>query len=199
MAVRYAQLLAGPGIERGLIGPGEVHRLWSRHILNCAVVAELIPRRCVLVDIGSGAGLPGIVLAIALQDVSVTLLEPLLRRSAFLSECVTELGLANAVVRRARAEDVAGELSADVVTARAVAPLRRLAVWAMGLVKPGGAILALKGDRADEELRQAQSVLKRLGARRAEILTVGRGKVEPETVVVRIIAGNGGRESCGDA
>jgi 16S rRNA (guanine527-N7)-methyltransferase len=199
VAVRYAQLLAGPGIERGLIGPGEVNRLWARHILNCGVVAELIPRPCSLVDIGSGAGLPGIVLAIALQDVSVTLLEPLLRRSAFLSECVTDLGLGNAIVRRARAEDVAGDLSADVVTARAVAPLRRLAGWAMGVVRPGGTILALKGDRADEELRQAHGVLKRLGARRAEILTVGRGKVEPETVVVRIIAGNGRRERSGDA
>ena len=192
---RYARLLAGPGIERGLIGPGEVSRLWSRHILNCAVVTELIPRQCSLVDIGSGAGLPGIVLAIALEDVGVTLLEPMLRRSAFLSECVAQLELANAVVCRARAEDVAGTVSADVVTARAVAPLRRLAGWAMGLAKPGGTILALKGDRAEEELREAKGVLNKLGARQAEIVTVGRGRVEPETVVVRIVTKNGGRKS----
>jgi 16S rRNA (guanine527-N7)-methyltransferase len=191
LAKRYAGLLTGPGIERGVIGPGEVRRLWSRHILNCAVVAELVPGNCSLVDIGSGAGLPGIILAIMLEDVSVTLLEPMLRRSVFLSECVTELGLTNAVVHRARAEDVRGKLSADVVTARAVAPLDRLAGWAMGLVRPGGMVLALKGDRAHEELRQAQGVLKKLGASHSEILTVGRGMVEPETVVVRIIAGNG--------
>jgi 16S rRNA (guanine527-N7)-methyltransferase len=198
LAKRYAELLAGPGIERGVIGPGEVRRLWSRHILNCAVVAELVPRNRSLVDIGSGAGLPGIVLALLLEDVSVTLLEPMLRRSVFLSECVTELGLANVVVRRARAEDVRGEFSADVVTARAVAPLDRLAGWAMGLVRPGGMILALKGDRAQEELRQAQGVLKNLGAAHTEILTVGRGMVEPETVVVRIVAGNEKVSSPGD-
>jgi 16S rRNA (guanine527-N7)-methyltransferase len=191
LAKRYAGLLAGPGIERGLIGPGEVRRLWPRHILNCAVVAELVPGRCSLADIGSGAGLPGIVLAMLLPDVSVTLLEPLLRRSAFLAECVTELGLANTVVRRARAEDARGELCADVVTARAVAPLDRLAGWAMGLVRPRGTILAIKGDRAPEELRRAQGALKKLGASHTEILTVGRGMVEPETVVVRIVAGNG--------
>jgi 16S rRNA (guanine527-N7)-methyltransferase len=154
-------------------------------------VADLVPRPSSLVDIGSGAGLPGVVLAILLDDVRVTLLEPMLRRATFLSECVTELGLKNAEVYRARAEEAAGELSADVVTARAVAPLSRLAGWAMGLVRPGGTILALKGDRAHEEVRQAEGVLKKLGARRTEILAVGRGKVEPETVVVRIVARNG--------
>jgi len=193
MAECYARRLAGPGIERGLLGPAEIARIWPRHILNCAVVAELVPRPGTLVDIGSGAGLPGIVLAILLPDVAVTLVEPTLRRSAFLTECVEELRLANAVVRRARAEDLAGEISADVVTARAVAPLRRLAGWALGLTRPGGTILALKGDRAKEELQQAQSVLRRLGARHAEILRVGHGRVEPGTVVVRIVAGDGGR------
>src|SRR5215467_6458020 len=126
-AEHYARLLAGPGVTRGLIGPREVPRLWERHLLNSAAIAELIPHPCSLVDLGSGAGLPGIVLALLLPDVSVTLLEPMLRRVTFLSECVHALDLANAQVCRGRAEDLAGQLQADVVTARAVAPLDRLA------------------------------------------------------------------------
>lgn len=185
VAERYVALLAGPGTERGLIGPREIGRLWDRHILNCAVVADLVPRPCTLVDIGSGAGLPGIVLAILLPEVSVVLVEPLLRRSAFLKECIAELGLSNVVVRRARAEDLADEVAADVVTARAVAPLRRLVGWACGLVRPGGTILALKGEQAERELREASGTLRRLGLQ-AEILRVGRDRVEPGTVVVRI-------------
>jgi 16S rRNA (guanine527-N7)-methyltransferase len=186
---RYAALLAGPGVHRGLIGPHEMDRVWQRHILNCAVVEELVPNPCTLVDIGSGAGLPGIVLAILLPDVPVILVDSMLRRSVFLGECAAELGLANVEVRRGRAEDLAGELSADVVTARAVAPLDRLVEWAGGLVRPGGTILAIKGDRAREELEQARDVLRGLGVRRAEILTVGQDRVEQETVVIRIVAG----------
>src|SRR4051794_38956410 len=116
-AERYAEFLAGPGVERGLIGPREVERLWERHLLNCAVMAEVIPPEASVIDIGSGAGLPGVVLAILRTDTSVTLLEPLLRRTVFLRECVDLLGLANVEVRRARAEEVIGELAADVVTA----------------------------------------------------------------------------------
>ncbi len=192
---RYVALLAGPAADRGLIGPREIDRVWERHILNCAVAAELVPASCTLVDIGSGAGLPGIVLAILLPDVSVILVDSMLRRSVFLSECVKELGLANVEVRRGRAEDLAGELSADVVIARAVAPLRRLVEWAVPLVRPGGTILAIKGDRAREELGEARSVLRALGVRQAEILAVGQDKVEPETVVIRIVTGGakGGR------
>src|SRR6516165_7275080 len=126
-AEHYARLLAGPAVARGLIGPREVPRLWERHLLNSAAVAELVPHPCSLVDLGSGAGLPGIVLALLLPDVTVTLLEPMLRRVTFLEECVHALGLANAQVCRGRAEDLAGQLAADVVTARAVAPLGRLA------------------------------------------------------------------------
>lgn len=188
LAERYVALLAGPGIQRGLIGPREIGRLWERHILNCAVVADLVPSPSTLVDIGSGAGLPGIVLAILLSEVSVTLVEPLLRRSVFLDECVTELELSNVAVRRARAEELAGQLAADVVTARAVAPLRRLAGWASGLVRPGGTILALKGEQAEQELREASSTLRRLGLKQAEILRVGGDRVRPGTVVVRILA-----------
>lgn len=194
LAERYVALLAGPGIDRGLIGPREIGRVWHRHILNCAVVAELVPSPCTLADIGSGAGLPGIVLGMLLPEVSVVLVEPMLRRTVFLDECVAALGLTNVVVRRGRAEDLAGEISADVVTARAVAPLHRLAGWAMGLTCPGGVILALKGDRAEQELADAREVLSELGILQAEILAVGHGRVEPETVVIRLVVGTSDSE-----
>jgi 16S rRNA (guanine527-N7)-methyltransferase len=188
MAARYAGLLAGAGVERGLIGPNEVPRLWERHLLNSAVVAELVPRACSLVDLGSGAGLPGIVLAMLLPDSEVILLEPTLRRAAFLGECVTELGLANARVMRARAEQMAGELAVDVVTARAVAPLDRLAALALGLLKPGGIVLAVKGAKAAAEVRDAEAALRRLGVRDVEVLRAGSGKVDPAATVVRLTA-----------
>lgn len=185
-AERYAELLAGPGVERGLIGPREVPRLWERHILNCAAVASLVPRRCSLVDLGSGAGLPGIVLALMLPGIEVTLLEPMLRRATFLSECVTELGLVNARVLRARAEDLAGELAADVVTARAVAPLDRLAVLAAGLLRPGGIILAIKGARAEQEVAAARPALRGLGITDVTVYRLGGDKVDPAATVVRL-------------
>jgi 16S rRNA (guanine527-N7)-methyltransferase len=182
-----AGILATRGVEQGLIGPHEVPRLWDRHLMNCAVVAELIGGQDrTLVDIGSGAGLPGIVLAMIRPELSVTLLEPMERRCRFLSECVTELGLANASVLRGRAEDTA--LRADVATARAVAPLDRLAGLAAGLVRPGGMVLAIKGQMAAEELRKARPVLRRLGARGAEVVRVGHGKVDPAATVVRFFA-----------
>jgi 16S rRNA (guanine527-N7)-methyltransferase len=159
--------------------------LWDRHILNCAALAELVPRSGTLVDIGSGAGLPGVVLAILLPGLRVMLVEPLLRRSVFLAECAAELGLGNAEVRRARAEDLAGEMAADVVTARAVAPLGKLAVWAAGLARPGSTVLAMKGERAAGELQDAAGVFARLGVRDARIVEAGRGRVEPPAVVVR--------------
>jgi 16S rRNA (guanine527-N7)-methyltransferase len=188
-ACRFASLLAGQGVERGLLGPREVPRLWERHLLNCAVVAELVPPGSTVVDIGSGAGLPGIVLALLLPEVRVTLLEPMLRRTTFLGECVAELGLDNVTICRARAEDMAGKLNADVATARAVAPLGRLVTLAAGVIRPGGTILAVKGRDARAELGQAQPVLRRLGVRSAEVLAVGHGIVEPPTTVVRIVAG----------
>ena len=188
---RYAELLAGAGVERGLLGPNEVPRLWERHLLNSAVIAELVPRldrRCLLVDLGSGAGLPGIVLALVLPDVEVVLLEPALRRATFLKECVADLALGNARVVRARAEQMAGELAADVVTARAVAPLDRLTAMALGLLKPGGILLAVKGARAAAEVRDAQRALSRLGVREVAVLTAGSGKVDPAATVVRLTA-----------
>ena len=186
-AVTFAGLLATRGVERGLLGPREVPRLWDRHLLNCAVVAELIePRRGTLLDLGSGAGLPGLVLAMLLPETAVTLLEPMQRRCRFLTEAVTELGLANVSVLRGRAEDVT--VRTDVVTARAVAPLPRLAELAIGLVRPGGMVLAIKGRTAQEELTAARPVLRRIGARGAEVVQAGQGKVVPATTVVRFFA-----------
>jgi len=186
-AAAYAGILATHGVAHGLLGPREVPRLWDRHLLNCAVVAELIEqRRGTLVDLGSGAGLPGLVLAMVLPDTAVTLLEPMERRCRFLAECVTELGLANVSVLRGRAEDVT--IRADVVTARAVAPLPRLAELAMGVVRPGGMVLAIKGRTAAEELKAAGSVLRRIGARDAQVVRAGHGKVIPATTVVRFFA-----------
>lgn len=181
----YAELLAGPGVERGVLGPAEAERIWDRHLLNCAVVAELVPSVRELVDIGSGSGLPGVVLAMLLPRVNVILVEAMARRTAFLLECVRSLGLSNVEVRRGRAEDLAGALSADVVTARAVARLDRLAVLAAGVVKPGGLVLALKGVSAARELAEAEPVLRRLGVSGAEIVTAGAGVVTEPTTVVR--------------
>ena len=189
-AVTYAGILATRGVEQGLIGPHEVPRLWGRHLLNCAVVAELIePRPATLLDLGSGAGLPGLVLAMVLPGTAVTLLEPMERRCRFLAECTAELGLANVTVLRGRAEDVT--IRTDVVTARAVAPLPRLAELAMGVVRPGGTVLAIKGRTAAEELRAAGPVLRRLGARDARVVRAGQGKVDPATTVVRFSARRG--------
>jgi 16S rRNA (guanine527-N7)-methyltransferase len=189
LAERYVQMLAGAGVIRGLLGPREVPRLWTRHLLNCAAVADLVPRPSTLIDLGSGAGLPGIVLALLLPDVQVTLLERMERRSLFLDECVQELGLRNAQVYRATAEEVAGKLAADVVTARAVAPLDRLAGLAAGLVRPGGLILAVKGAAAEEEVAQARPVLRRLGMRDVAVVRAGDGKVDRAATVVRMVAG----------
>ena len=183
----YAGMLATRGVEWGLIGPHEVPRLWDRHLLNCAVVADLIGSQYrTLVDIGSGAGLPGIVLAMMRPGLAVTLLEPMERRCRFLSGCVAELGLANARVLRGRAEDAT--LRADVATARAVAPLDRLAELAVRVVRPGGLVLAIKGQTADAELRKARPVLRRIGARGAKVVRAGQGKVDPATTVVRFFA-----------
>ncbi len=193
-AVLFARLLATDGVTRGLIGPRETPRLWDRHLLNCAVVAELLPDSGDLVDIGSGAGLPGIVLAMLRPKVQVVLLEPLLRRAVFLEECLSQLDLPNATVVRARAEEMAGVIKADVATARAVAPLDRLAGWAAGLLRPGGQILAIKGQAAEEELAAARPVLSRLGVRSAEVLRVGHDRVISVTTGVRVVIGGRGRE-----
>lgn len=268
-AEAYAQLLAGPGVVRGLLGPREVPRIWDRHLLNCAVIAEAIPdkpgpldtaseqgrhdsalgkpgpldtaseqgrhdsapgkpgrldtapgldvavstgpssegpfsggptsgsaapsaspaSRVRVVDIGSGAGLPGLVLAIVRPDITVTLLEPLLRRTVFLEECAATLGLDNVEVLRGRAEELKGKRVFDVATARAVAPLGRLLTWSMPLLREGGELIAMKGERAAEELAESDAELRAAGAQSAELISVGHGKVEPPATLVRVVAG----------
>lgn len=181
----FAHWLATAGLERGLLGPREIDRIWDRHIANCAVVSELIPQAASVIDIGSGAGLPGLAIAIVRPDLRVTLSEPLLRRSDFLTEVVNDLGLQDQVtVRRARAEEMK-DIKADVVTARAVAPLKKLLGWALPLLAPNGQILAMKGSSAATEIEEASSVLKK---RTAEIVLCGQGIVDPQTTVVRITA-----------
>jgi 16S rRNA (guanine527-N7)-methyltransferase len=172
-AQKYAELLAGPGVERGIVGPAEAERIWERHLLNCGAVARLIPVKSSVVDLGSGAGLPGIVLAMLLPQARITLLEPMARRVEFLTECVTGLDLGNAEVVRGRAEDLAGQLAADVVTARAVAPLDKLVGLMLGLLRPGGKALAIKGSSAEAELARALPVLTRLGVTDARVVHAG--------------------------
>ena len=171
-AEQYAELLTATGVERGIVGPGEAVRIWDRHVLNCGVIARLIPAACSLVDLGSGAGLPGIVLAMLRPESRVTLLEPMARRAAFLEDCVTALSLGNVEVVRGRAEEFAGRLAADVVTSRAVAPLEKLAGLSVGLARPGGRVLAMKGSSAAAELARARPVLARLGVGDARVVTV---------------------------
>jgi 16S rRNA (guanine527-N7)-methyltransferase len=148
----YAHFLTTAGIERGLIGPREGERIWERHIFNCLPVTQLLPQGASLFDIGSGAGLPGIVIALARPDLSVTLIEPLERRVAFLTEAVEGLNLPinNIEVIRGRAQDV--KKSADFVTARAVAPLEKLKKMSWHMVKTGGSLLAMKGESASSEM-----------------------------------------------
>jgi 16S rRNA (guanine527-N7)-methyltransferase len=184
----YAELLATQGTLRGLIGPREVPRLWDRHLLNCAVVERLIPEESSVADIGTGAGLPGIVLALVRPDIHVSLVEPLLRRTTFLQEAVDELGLGNATVVRSRAEELP-RASYDVVTSRAVAPLGKLARWCLPLCAEGGLMLAMKGSSAEEELDASEGELEALGAEVWHIHQLGVDELAQPTTVVSIVAG----------
>ena len=180
---RFANWLAGAGVERGFLGPREVDRIWDRHIANCAVIEQLIPQNSKVFDIGSGAGLPGLVLAIVRPDIRVGLIEPLMRRSEFLSEVAIDLGITKQVtVMRGRAEELKGQ-TAPIVTARAVAPLGKLLSWALPLTTKGGQILAMKGSSAATEIVGASEIL---NGRRAEIILCGLGIVDPQTTVVRV-------------
>ena len=181
----FASRLATTGVARGLIGPREVPRLWQRHLLNCAVAAEIAPPGSTVLDLGSGAGLPGLVWALVRPDLVVTLVEPLQRREVFLTEAVAELELSYRVrVVRARAEDLAGSVTADVVTSRAVAPWSRLGPWSLPLVAPGGMVAALKGSSAEAELTESAPALRRAGAGRMQVLTFGADVLEHPTRVV---------------
>jgi 16S rRNA (guanine527-N7)-methyltransferase len=186
LATAYADLLATDGVVRGLIGPREAPRLWERHLVNCAVLADAVPEGADVCDVGSGAGLPGLVLAIRRPDLQVTLVEPLLRRTTFLDEAVASLGLANVEVVRARAEELHGHREFGVVTSRAVAPLPRLLDWSMPLVRTDGVLLAMKGASAPEELTAAADDLRRWAVGATEVLFLGGQVIDPPTTVIRV-------------
>ena len=173
LAERYAHSLATDGVVRGLIGPREAPRLWERHVLNCALLGPVLPVSCTVADIGSGAGLPGLVLAIARPDVTITLIEPLLRRTTFLEEVAAELGLVNVDVVRGRADALHGKRVFDIVTSRAVAPLDRLLEWSMPLVAPAGSLMAMKGSSVDEEIVAAADTVRRLGCAEPDVEVLG--------------------------
>lgn len=186
LAERYCASLGGDGVVLGFIGPREIPRLWDRHLMNCAVLGDAIGANESVVDIGSGAGLPGIPLAIARPDLTITLVEPLLRRSDYLRRIVEELGLEVTVIR-GRAEEravieAAGD--ADVVTSRAVAPLERLAKWSAPLIRTGGRLVAIKGSSASEEIARDGAAVGRLGVGDLRVETCGASVVDPPTTVI---------------
>ena len=198
VAEKYADLLARDGVVRGLIGPREVPRLWERHLVNCALVGRAVPDGVTVCDVGSGAGLPGLVLALTRPDLRVTLLEPLLRRTTFLEEAVDALRLDNVEVLRARAEEVHGHREFDVVTSRAVAPLARLLEWSMPLVRLGGELVAMKGSSAAEEVAAATRSLRKYGGEDVRVEEYGADLVERPATVVRVRAGLPSRLSFGE-
>ncbi|MDR1294392.1 MAG: 16S rRNA (guanine(527)-N(7))-methyltransferase RsmG [Bifidobacteriaceae bacterium] len=192
---RFADLLVTDGATRGLIGPREGPRLWSRHLVNCVALVPLLPDRGAVIDLGAGAGLPGIVVAAMRPDLVVELVEPMERRVEWLREVVEDLDLGGVVVTRARAEELRGRRDADAVMARAVAPLGRLAAWGAPLLKHGGLLLALKGRGARGEVEAARNELHGCSLVDAEVLTLRPlPGIEP-TYVVRARAGSVSRET----
>lgn len=193
LARRYAEHLVTSGVERGLIGPREAPRVWDRHVLNCAVVADLMPDGARVVDVGSGAGLPGIPLALVRPDLQIALVEPLARRVDWLDEVVADLGI-DVRVDRGRAEEAAVRRrweGADVVTARAVAPLARLAGWALPLLRNGGRLLAMKGASAPDEITRDATAVRRLGGGTPTLVRCGEGAVLATVVAVERIRSTG--------
>jgi 16S rRNA (guanine527-N7)-methyltransferase len=183
---QYARMLATDGVVRGLIGPREVPRLWDRHLLNSGVLTAELAEGITLCDIGTGAGLPGMVVAIARPDLQVTLVEPLLRRTTFLEEVVEALGLTNVEVVRGRADLLHGVRTFDVVTSRAVAPLDRLLEWSMPLVAPHGQLVALKGSSIVEEIETARPVLEKFRCAEPEVVVLGAEFSENPTHAVKV-------------
>ena len=187
LAEQFVASLATAGVERGLIGPREAPKLWDRHVLNCFVLASAVPTGSTVADLGSGAGLPGLVLAIGRPDLTVTLVEPLLRRTTFLAEQVESLGLVNVRVFRGRAEELHGTSTFDVVTARALAPLDRLLGWGMPLVGADGVLLAMKGSSAADEVNAASAVARSLGCAPPTILELTGPDGSSTATVVRVV------------
>lgn len=191
LARRYVGHLASTGIEWGLLGPREVPRLWERHVLNCAVVGDLLPGGALVADVGSGAGLPGLALALARPDCQFILIEPLERRVSWLDMVVDDLGLENVDVVRARSEQVVGNVVVDVVTARAVSALKTLVPMTVPLLQGSGELLAIKGRSAADEVRTAAKVLKKHRCSTPVIETVGDDLLAEPTTVVRVHVGRG--------
>ncbi|MGC5165362.1 16S rRNA (guanine(527)-N(7))-methyltransferase RsmG [Luteimicrobium sp. DT211] len=183
---RFTQRLADEGETRGLIGPREIDRIWSRHIYNSAAVVPYLPPRGTIADLGSGAGLPGVVIAAMLPEAEVLLVEPMERRCAWLAEIRDALELDNVEIKRGRAEEFHGAFEADAVTARAVAALDKLARMALPLVRRGGELVVLKGRNVDQELPAARKVLRKFGAGEPEVLRASTIEAVEETVVVRV-------------
>ena len=184
LAVRFTEILADTGVSHGLIGPREVPRLWERHVLNCAVIADTFAPGARLVDVGSGAGLPGVVLAIVRPDLDVHLVEPMMRRTQWLEGVAADLGLESVTVHRGRAEEFAGTLSAPYVTARAVARLEKLARWCVPLLEPNGLLVAMKGRSAATELAEDRRALERLGLLDAVVTEHSSGLLEEPVLTV---------------
>jgi 16S rRNA (guanine527-N7)-methyltransferase len=186
LAQRYAGLLADTGVAWGLLGPHEIDRIWERHLLNCGVVAELLESGERVVDIGSGAGLPGLALVIVEPKLNVVLVESLLRRTEFLRMAVSEIGLDTEVIRGRAEEPTVRRSTAgcDVVVSRAVAALDKLTRWSMPLLRPGGRMLAIKGERAADEVREHRRVMTALGATDARVVECGVNYLSPPTTVV---------------
>jgi 16S rRNA (guanine527-N7)-methyltransferase len=189
----FAQMLANDSDDLGLLGPRELDKLWSRHILNSAVVAETVKTGDLVADVGSGAGLPGIPMAIALPEAEFVLIEPMERRSKWMLEVIEELGLTNVQVRRARAEEVL-DLKFDIVTARAVAALDKLLRMCVPLLKPGGSLIALKGSKAAEEIEVAKRLQKKLGIVSSEIQICGEKFLAEPTSVVKTTLDSSGEK-----
>lgn len=195
LAAQFASILADTGVSHGLVGPREVPRLWERHILNCAVAHEAFPHGVSVIDVGSGAGLPGLALAIVRPDLRISLVEPMLRRTTWLSKTIDTLGLGNCTVHRGRAEEFHGELVAPFATARAVARIDKLARWTFPLLEQGGKLVALKGQQAATELEEVRPRLTRMGMVDSAIRTYGEGLLEVPTVTLELVVRVADRQS----
>lgn len=185
LAERYVEHLCTTGITHGLLGPREVPRMWGRHVLNCAVLGPELPESGTVADVGSGAGLPGIALALVRPDLEFTLIEPMERRVDWLDMVIKDLGMENVQVIRARAEEVADEVMADVVTARAVSALKKLIPMTVPLLDDKGQLIFFKGRSVKDEIEAAQKSLKRFRLRAPEVQTLGEEVLEEPTTIVR--------------
>jgi 16S rRNA (guanine527-N7)-methyltransferase len=186
LARQFAEVLADTGVSHGLIGPREVPILWERHVLNCAVTHEAFPAGSAVADVGSGAGLPGLALAIARPDLQLHLIEPMLRRTTWLTATVAELGLDNCTVHRGRAEEFHEVLSVPYATARAVARIDKLARWTFPLLRSGGTLVALKGSQGEQELTAQDRVLRKLGMVDARLGSYGEGLLAAPTATLEL-------------